>query len=96
MSLPQEQDIPIEQLLAMYGGYPPEGEGETEEQANGESGETTQPVNENNDSSEPVIIENEAEIENEVEEQDEPEIISSRSSTSEENVNSHEKVCVLA
>lgn len=86
-----QKEIPIEQLLAMYGGYPSEEtEAEVEEQANGE-GEATQPLNDNDNSNDPVIIEHETEIENEVEEHDEPEIISSRSSTSEENVNSHEK-----
>ncbi|KAK7083555.1 Mesoderm induction early response protein 3 [Halocaridina rubra] len=89
-NLQKEQEIPIEQLLAMYGGYPPEEqEGETEDQTNGE-GETTQPVDENDNSNEAEIIENEG-GENETEEQDEPEVVSSRSSTSEENVNSHEK-----
>ncbi|XP_069990981.1 mesoderm induction early response protein 1 isoform X14 [Penaeus vannamei] len=88
-----QKDMPIEQLLAMYGGYPPEeGEGveaETEEQANGE-GEAIQAENENENSNE-VEIENVVEAENEVEEQEEPEVISSRSSTSEENVNNHDK-----
>ncbi|XP_069990978.1 mesoderm induction early response protein 1 isoform X12 [Penaeus vannamei] len=92
-TLQKEQDMPIEQLLAMYGGYPPEeGEGveaETEEQANGE-GEAIQAENENENSNE-VEIENVVEAENEVEEQEEPEVISSRSSTSEENVNNHDK-----
>lgn len=90
-SLPQEQDMPIAQLLAMYGGYPPEeGEGDLEDQANGE-GEANQAENENENSNE-ADIENE-EAENEGEEPEEPEIISSRSSTSEENINNHEKVC---
>lgn len=88
-NLEKEQDMPIAQLLAIYGGYPPEeGEGELEDQANGE-GETTQGENENENSNE-AEIENEV-VENEGEEPEEPEIISSRSSTSEENVNSHEK-----
>lgn len=87
----QEQDMPIAELLAMYGGYPPEeGEAETEEQANGE-GEVNQGENENENSND-AVIENEAEGENEADEQEEPEVISSRSSTSEENVNNHEKV----
>ncbi|XP_063591216.1 mesoderm induction early response protein 1-like isoform X3 [Penaeus indicus] len=88
-----QKDMPIEQLLAMYGGYPPEEgeevEAETEEQANGE-GEAIQAENENENSNE-VEIENVVEAENEVEEQEEPEVISSRSSTSEENVNNHDK-----
>ncbi|XP_037786357.1 mesoderm induction early response protein 1-like [Penaeus monodon] len=92
-TLQKEQDMPIEQLLAMYGGYPPEEgeevEAETEEQANGE-GEAIQAENENENSNE-VEIENVVEAENEVEEQEEPEVISSRSSTSEENVNNHDK-----
>ncbi|XP_063862414.1 mesoderm induction early response protein 1-like isoform X1 [Scylla paramamosain] len=89
-NLEKEQDMPIAELLAMYGGYPPEeGEGEAEDQANGE-GEANQGENENENSNE-AVIENEGEGENEVEEQEEPEVISSRSSTSEENVNNHEK-----
>ncbi|KAK8746309.1 hypothetical protein OTU49_017357 [Cherax quadricarinatus] len=90
-NLEKEQDMPIAQLLAMYGGYPPEeGEGEVEDQANGERG-TSRRVNvrENNNEG---AVENEAEVENETEEPEEPEVISSRSSTSEENLNNHDKI----
>ncbi|KAK4313302.1 hypothetical protein Pmani_015355 [Petrolisthes manimaculis] len=98
-NLEKEQDMPIAQLLAMYGGYPPEeGEAEaeteagTEEQANGEGevsevGRTGPEPTMSNE--EPVGGGNEGE--QEVEEADEPEVVSSRSSTSEETVNNHEK-----
>ncbi|XP_045596985.1 mesoderm induction early response protein 1 isoform X6 [Procambarus clarkii] len=86
-NLEKEQDMPIAQLLAMYGGYPPEeGEGEVGEQANGES-ERNRGEKENSNEG---AIENEA-VEKETEDHEEPEVISSRSSTSEENVNNHEK-----
>ncbi|XP_050736736.1 mesoderm induction early response protein 1-like isoform X3 [Eriocheir sinensis] len=89
-NLEKEQDMPIAELLAMYGGYPPEeGEAETEDQTNGE-GEVNQGENENENSND-AVIEHEAEGENEADEQEEPEVISSRSSTSEDNVNNHEK-----
>nr|XP_045596914.1 mesoderm induction early response protein 1-like isoform X2 [Procambarus clarkii] len=87
-NLEKEQDMPIAQLLAMYGGYPPEeGEGEVGEQANGES-ERNRGEKENSNEG---AIENEA-VEKETEDHEEPEVISSRSSTSEENVNNHEKI----
>lgn len=93
--------MPIAQLLAMYGGYPPEeGEAETdagaEEQANGE-GEVSEVGRSVADSamSNEVAVGGGNEGEQEVEEVEEPEVVSSRSSTSEETVNNHEKVGFL-
>ena len=76
--------MPIEQLLAMYGRYPTE-ESDSNMEANGE--------NEGIEGDNEVVPSETAE--NEVEEIDDADAVTSNSSTSDENVNGNDKQSII-